>query len=156
MTTYITYGIVLLIVIFVLYRRVSGMSKPVKGNGIRLLIPVPIFLALLLLVFNQLTHINILLICAAILLGVILSLPLIYTTNFERRPDGLIYPVRNKQFFIAIIALVVIRIALRSYLMTLGANTEGVLFLILAVAYITPWRIASYIKYRRVNQEIVE
>ncbi|MCP3774952.1 cytochrome c biogenesis protein CcdC [Paenibacillus sp. MZ04-78.2] len=47
------------------------------------------------------------------------------------------------------VGLIVIRLALLSYLSGLDPAELGMLFFLIAVAYIVPWRIVSFVKYRK-------
>lgn len=58
-------------------------------------------------------------------------------------------------FLITFIALVVLRYGSRKYIVDLDQQTIGLLFYVVAVSYIIPWRIACYIKFRKVWRGIV-
>lgn len=77
-------------------------------------------------------------------------MPLIVLTNYERRDDGNIYTKKNVAFLITFIALVVLRYGSRRFIVDLDQQTVGLLFYVVAVSYIIPWRIACYIKFRKV------
>ncbi len=53
-------------------------------------------------------------------------------------------------FLITFIALVVLRYGSRQYIAGLDQQTIGLLFYVVAVSYIIPWRIACFIKFRKV------
>ena len=62
--------------------------------------------------------------------------------------------IRKKcDFLITFIALVVLRYSSRKYIVDLDQQTIGLLFYVVAVSYIFPWRIACYIKFRKVCRE---
>ncbi|MGR6006751.1 CcdC protein domain-containing protein [Bacillus paranthracis] len=50
-------------------------------------------------------------------------------------------------------ALVVLRYGSRQFIVDLDQQTVGLLFYVVAVSYIIPWRIACYIKFRKVWRE---
>lgn len=85
----------------------------------------------------------------AALLGLVLSLPLIWTTNYEVRDDNQIYAKRNIGFVFAFIVVIAIRFVLRSYLSMIEPQTLAALFMLVAFSYILPWRIVSYLKFRK-------
>lgn len=85
-------------------------------------------------------------------LGIVLSLPLIWTTNYELREDNQIYAKKNMGFIAAFLVVVAIRFALRSYLDDIDPQTLGALFMLVAFTYVLPWRIVSFIKFRKVAQ----
>lgn len=144
------YSIVIIIAALVLWRRIRAMYHPIKGNGTRLLLPI-LFLALpsLYTILNPNVHAaNWEWICAAIF-GLLLSIPLIWTTNYELRYDQQIYTVRNRNFIITFLIIFIIRLLLRDYLTWRGPETEVALFMTVALGYILPWRIISFIKFRQ-------
>ena len=64
--------------------------------------------------------------------------------------------IRKKcSFLITFIALVVLRYGSRRFIVDLDQQTVGLLFYVVAVSYIIPWRIACYIKFRKVWRGIV-
>lgn len=98
-------------------------------------------------------HLAILEVIIAAFIGVLFAVPLIVLTNYERRDDGNIYTKKSAAFLITFIALVVLRYGSRQYIVDLDQQTIGLLFYVVAVSYIIPWRIASYIKFRKVWRE---
>lgn len=86
-------------------------------------------------------------------IGILFAVPLIILTNYERRDDGNIYTKKSTAFLITFIALVVLRYGSRQYIVDLDPQTIGLLFYVVAVSYIIPWRIACYIKFRKVWRE---
>lgn len=98
-------------------------------------------------------HPAILQVVIAVFIGVLFSVPLIVLTNYERRDDGNIYTKKSAVFLITFIALVVLRYGSRQFIVDLDQQTVGLLFYVVAVSYIIPWRIACYIKFRKVWRE---
>ncbi|TLS36017.1 CcdC family protein [Pseudalkalibacillus caeni] len=146
------YGIMILVVGLVLWRRTRAMYRPIQGSGIKILIPV-LFLLPAISMFSELPlQLNLWEIGAASLTGIVLSIPLVLTSNFEIREDGKIYAQKNKTFVIALIAIVAIRIVARQYFSALDPASVAVLFVTVAFSYIVPWRIASFLKFRKVKQ----
>ncbi|MBB6634833.1 CcdC protein domain-containing protein [Cohnella thailandensis] len=152
MNSYNFYVIVILIAALILWRRTRSMYRPIKGNGIRLLVPA--FLLLLACVPVLSTpgiHAAGWEWVCAFAFGAVLSIPLIWTTRYERRSDQQIYATRNKGFFIAFLIVFAVRFLLRENLNSLGQETEMALFLTIALGYALPWRVASFLKYRKLN-----
>ncbi|TDM07039.1 CcdC family protein [Macrococcus lamae] len=90
----------------------------------------------------------------AVLVGMFFSLFLIFTSNFQVL-DGQIYMKRSKLFPVILISLLVIRSVLKFYLSsTIHPGELAGMFFLLAFSMIVPWRIAMYIKYRKLNESI--
>ncbi|MCW1239661.1 MULTISPECIES: CcdC family protein [Bacillus] len=142
----------LCIALLIFWRRYRSMYKPIKGTGIRILWPL-LFLTPGVLWFFGPVHPAILQVTIAASIGGIFAIPLIFLTNYERREDGNIYTKKSVAFLITFIALVVLRYGSRQYIVDLDQQTIGLLFYVVAVSYIIPWRIACYIKFRKVWRE---
>lgn len=86
----------------------------------------------------------------ALIVGLIFSVFLIKTSNFEKR-DGEVYLSRSKAFFIVVFALLAIRTIMKAFLGD-GVNifATGGLFYLIAWGMIVPWRIAMYQKYKQI------
>ncbi|WP_397539055.1 CcdC protein domain-containing protein [Rummeliibacillus pycnus] len=151
------YVIVIIVAVLVLWRRTRAMYRPVKGNGTRLLLPILFLLVPCMpIILNPKANVDGWeLICAAIF-GFLLSIPLIWTTNYEFRSDQHIYAVRNKSFMITFLMIFIIRFLLRDYLKWLGPDAEAALFITVALGYILPWRIISFIKFRQLYKSRIQ
>ncbi|PKG22666.1 CcdC protein domain-containing protein [Niallia nealsonii] len=151
------YLIVILIAGLVLWRRTRAMYRPIKGSGIRILLPI-LFLLLpsVPLISNPKVHATVLEWVCALILGILLSIPLIRTTNYELRSDQHIYAVKNKSFIISFLIVLIIRFLLRDYLKWVDAETKAALFIIVALGYILPWRIISFIKFRQLYKNQIQ
>ena len=132
------------IALLIFWRRYRSMHKPIKGSGKRILWPL-LFLTPGVVWFFGPVH--------PAFIGVLFSMPLIVLTNYERRDDGNIYTKKSAVFLITFIALVVLRYGSRQFIVDLDQQTVGLLFYVVAVSYIIPWRIACYIKFRKVWRE---
>ncbi|MEV5026729.1 CcdC family protein [Paenibacillus sp. LPE1-1-1.1] len=144
------YVMIVFIAALVLWRRTRSMYRPIRGNGIRLLVPLLFLLPGLSLIFNSNVHEPAWTFGAAFGLGILFSIPLIWTTNYEVREDNLIYAKKNWGFFAAFIGIVLLRFALRQELSDIDPQGKTALFLLVAFGYIIPWRAVSFIKFRRV------
>ncbi|MGO4374203.1 CcdC family protein [Paenibacillus sp. 2TAB19] len=149
MNTNEMYIMVLAIAALVLWRRTRSFYKPVRG-GKRLLLPMLFMLPGITLFMNADVHAPMYDWLIAVVLGVAMSLPLIWTTNYEVRDDNQIYAKKNMGFIFAFLAILVIRFALRGYLDIVNPSTLGALFMLVAFSYVLPWRVVSYMKYRKV------
>lgn len=90
----------------------------------------------------------------AITLGLIFSIFLIKTSKFEIKNNE-IYLKRSKAFVFILIGLLVIRIAMKSILSTtIDYGALSGMFWILAFGMIVPWRIAMFLSYRKLSNEL--
>ena len=92
----------------------------------------------------------------ALFVGILFSLILIKTTNFERK-DGDIYMKRSKAFLFILFGLLIVRLIGKLVLSsTIDVGELGGMFWILAFGMIVPWRIGMLIKYKKIkeNKEI--
>lgn len=141
---------ILMVVLIVMYIRMRKLKKPIKGSGLRLIWPLLFFLPVTMMFFNPELNLTTWEVVGAVGLGLVFSVPLIYTTDYERREDGLIYAKPNKAFLYALVGLVIVRFALRNYLSDIDPQTLGALFVLVALSYVIPWRVVSYRKFRKV------
>ena len=142
----------LCVALLIFWRRYRSMYKPIKGTGKRILWPL-LFLTPGILLFFGTVHPAIVQVTIAASIGVIFAIPLIFLTNYERREDGNIYTKKSAAFLITFIGIVILRYGSRQYIVDLDQQTIGLLFYVVAVSYIIPWRIACYIKFRKVWRE---
>lgn len=143
------YLIMLAVAALVLLRAVRNMHRPVKGNGFRIILPLFFILPGLEYILQPAAQAPDWMILSAVALGAVLSLPLILTTGYEVRADGKVYAKMSYWFVVAFLGMLAVRFGLRAELHTLDPQVKTSLFMIVAFCYIIPWRIASYIKYRR-------
>lgn len=89
-------------------------------------------------------------------MGIAMSLPLIFTTRYERRTDGQIYSKQSRWFIVSVLGLIIIRV-LGDLLLRRYVNSEIFAFLtyVLVLAYFVPWRLACLMKYRRIASQSV-
>lgn len=147
------YMWVILVGALIIWRRSRSMVKPIKGKGLRILLPlVFISFPVILIMGSPHVHVSFLQEAEAIGLGLLLAIPLIWTTNYEIREDQQIYTVKSRTFFVSFILVLLIRLALRDYLHWMTPEIKAALFLLLALGYILPWRVISYMKFRQLYQ----
>ncbi|WP_088840422.1 CcdC family protein [Listeria sp. ILCC797] len=90
----------------------------------------------------------------AILMGLVFSVILIWTTKFEIKKD-FVFIKRTKAFPVILMSLLLIRILIK-YLIS-GSLEVGELsgmFWIMAFAMIVPWRVAMYFQYKNVAKNL--
>jgi membrane protein CcdC involved in cytochrome C biogenesis len=139
---------------FVIWRRTRSTYRPMNGTGKHLLVPIFFLLPfMIILVLNPNVHAYLWEWVAALGLGALLSIPLIWTTNYELREDRHIYAKKNTGFIVAFIAIVMIRLFMRDYMGNVEQETQMALFMVVAVGYIVPWRIVSYKKFRELHRQ---
>jgi membrane protein CcdC involved in cytochrome C biogenesis len=149
------YGIVAVIVGLVFWRRTRAMVRPIQGSGIKIVLPI-LYLLPLVSLFSQIPlQVKIWEIGVAALIGVLLAVPLVLTTNYEVRQDGKIYAQKNISFFVALIGVVAIRFLLKQFIADMDPASLGFLFFTVAISYVIPWRIVSFVKFRKVKQSQV-
>jgi membrane protein CcdC involved in cytochrome C biogenesis len=143
------YVMIIAIAALVLWRRTRSMYRPIRGSGIRLLIPLLFMLPGVTLLLNPNVNEPAWAFGAAFALGIMFSIPLIWTTNYEVRADNLIYAQKNWGFIAVFLGIVIIRFALRQELSDIDPKGIMALFMMVAFGYIIPWRVVSFIKFRR-------
>ncbi|WP_026573909.1 cytochrome c biogenesis protein CcdC [Bacillus sp. UNC438CL73TsuS30] len=146
------YGIMVVIMGLVFWSRTRAMVRPIQGSGIRILLPVLYILPGFYALSSLPLQLKISEMAVASFIGLLLAVPLMLTTNYEIRQDGKIYAQKNKTFFIALVAVVAIRIILRQFISGLDPASLTMLFLTVAFSYIVPWRMVSFVKYRKAKQ----
>lgn len=90
----------------------------------------------------------------ALTVGVVFSIFLIKTSNFEIRNDR-IYLIPSKAFIFILVGLLIVRLVLKIALggtITLG-ETSGMFFL-LAFGMLGSWRLAMLYKYKQLEKEL--
>ncbi|SFJ85725.1 Membrane protein CcdC involved in cytochrome C biogenesis [Paenibacillus sp. UNC496MF] len=163
-STFIGYGIAAVVIVLVIWLRSRGKRRPVRNNGIGMLMPVFVLLAAFGFGINALTQIPDHpfhmpaaweLLCA-LLVGCGLGSIMLYHTGYEKLADGLVYAKPNKNFKYVLIAIVVIRIALSEYFKGLDYTEFTLLTMVLAFAYVSVWRIGSFVKFRQARLTAAE
>lgn len=136
--------------IFIMFMRIKGQKKPVNAKKI-LIPPVAMSSGALMFIFEQF-RITPLEIVEAVIAGLLFSTVLIATSKFEIR-DNDIYMKRSKMFFIIIVSLLIIRTVWKSALSnSFNPGELAGMFWTLAFAMLVPWRIAMYIKFKKIQK----
>lgn len=90
----------------------------------------------------------------AILVGLFFSLFLIFTSNFEVKGSE-IYMKRSKLFPVILISLLIIRSVGKFFLSdSIDPGQLASMFFLLAFSMIVPWRIAMYVKYKKLKDRM--
>ncbi|ASS91312.1 MULTISPECIES: CcdC family protein [Aeribacillus] len=138
--------------IVVIMIRTKAAKKPATAK--KIILP-PIFMSTgaLMYLFPQfrITPMEIL---EALTVGLIFSIFLIKTSTFEVRGEE-IYLKRSKAFVYILIGLLVVRILLKSYLSaSIDVGELSGMFWLLAFGMIVPWRIAMFISYKKLKNQL--
>lgn len=89
----------------------------------------------------------------ALVVGILFSIILIKTTNFQYR-NGDIYMKRSKAFLFILFGLLILRLVWKLMLSnTVDVGELGGMFWILAFGMIVPWRIGMLVKFNLLKQE---
>ncbi|WP_342476159.1 cytochrome c biogenesis protein CcdC [Weizmannia sp. FSL K6-0777] len=150
----ISFIVAILMGSLVIFVRLKGQNKPVSTK--KILLP-PVFMstgALMFVVpYFRVTPVEVL---EAFVVGMFFSIFLIKTSRFEVR-DGNVYLKRSKAFPFILIGLLLIRLLMKVVLSSsIQIGQLSGMFFLLAFGMILPWRVAMYIQYRRLMQELDE
>jgi len=132
--------------------RMRASKKPASAR--KIILP-PLFMSTGALMFlHPMFRVTPLEFLEAITLGFFFSIFLIKTSNFEVKEDK-IYLKRSKAFAFILIGLLLIRIALKFYLSnSIDVGELSGMFWILAFGMIVPWRIAMYLSFRKLENQL--
>ncbi|KIY21470.1 MULTISPECIES: CcdC family protein [Mesobacillus] len=138
--------------IFVTAVRVKAAKKPASAK--KIILP-PIFMSTGALMFIfPMFRVHFLQILEAITVGMLFSILLIKTSQFEVRGRE-IFLKRSKAFIFILIGLLVVRVIAKLVLSsTIDVGELSGMFWILAFAMIVPWRIAMYRQFKKLHNEL--
>ena len=138
----------------VFFIRMKAAKKPT--NAKKIILP-PVFMSTGALMFlHPMFRVTALELIEAVMIGALFSILLIKTSSFEVRNND-IYLQRSKAFVFIFVSLIVLRLALKTYLSrTIEYGELAGMFWILAFSMIVPWRIAMYASYRLLQRKISE
>lgn len=138
--------------ILAIFVRSKSAKRPVSVKKI-ILPPVFMSTGALMFIFEEF-RVAPMQIVEAILVGMLFSIILIRTTNFEIR-DSAIYLIRSKAFPFILFGLLFVRLIGKLILSnSIDVGELGGMFWILAFGMIVPWRIAMLVKYNHLNRQI--
>ena len=151
---YFTLIIPVLMAVAVLFIRMKAAKKPV--NRKKIILP-PLFMSTGALMFlHPYFRVTPIEIAEALGVGILFSILLIKTTQFEIR-DNEIYMKRSKAFAFILIGLLIARIILKLIVTsTVDIGETGVMFWILAFGMIVPWRIAMLFQYKKLEKQLLD
>ncbi|WP_248928825.1 CcdC family protein [Paenibacillus hamazuiensis] len=150
--TAVTFGAIGM-AIMAMFLRLRAGGRPVTVRKI-VIPPLGMSTGFLMFAFPM-THIPWLWALLAFAAGAcVFAVPLIMTTRFQVT-DGQVYVQQSKQFMVILLGLLVLRLALHSYIEEyISIAQTGAVFFILAFGMILPWRAAMLIRYRRLLRSI--
>ncbi|MCI2802530.1 CcdC family protein [Staphylococcus pettenkoferi] len=140
--------------IAVIIIRMKAQKFPV--NEKKIILP-PFFMAtgalMYVVPYFRLTGMEIL---ESIILGVIFSSVLIWTSKFEVQGSE-IYMKRSKAFPIILISLLVIRTVIKIFVSnTIDPGQLAGMFFLLAFSMIVPWRLAMLYRFKKLQKQIIQ
>lgn len=138
--------------ILAMFIRMKAAKKPATAK--KIILP-PIFMSTgaLMFIFPYF-RVTPLEIAEAVIVGLLFSILLIKTSKFEIR-DKDIYLKRSKAFLYILVGLLVVRMAGKLILSSsIDYGQLSGMFWILAFGMIVPWRIAMYINFKKLQQEL--
>ncbi|MCL6489434.1 MAG: cytochrome c biogenesis protein CcdC [Alicyclobacillus mali] len=151
-TTLIATVVAVVFAITVIFVRLRASKRPTNARKI-LIPPLAMSTGFLMYVF-PFTREPILYAIAAFLVGCMFSYPLIATSHFYVGEDG-VYLKRSRAFIYILLGLLVVRIVLHSVVERyVDVYQTGSLFFCLAFGMLVPWRIAMFVRYKRLMREM--
>lgn len=152
---YLVFSIVVafLMGIGVIFVRMKAQEYPV--NEKKIILP-PFFMAtgalMYVVPYFRLTGIEII---ECIILGVLFSTVLIWTSKFETQGSE-IYMKRSKAFPIILISLLLIRTIIKIFVSNqIDPGEIAGMFFLLAFCMIVPWRLAMLYKYKKIKRTLI-
>lgn len=138
--------------IFATFIRMKAAKKPATAK--KIILP-PIFMSTGALMFVlPMFRVPFLQMIEAFSVGILFSILLIKTTAFEIREND-IFIKRSKAFLFILLGLLVIRVIAKLILSrSVDVGELGGMFWILAFGMIVPWRIAMYLQFQKLKDEL--
>lgn len=151
---YISSAFAVLMAIFVLFVRMKAAKRPVSSK--KIILP-PIFMSTGALMFVfPFFRVTVTELLEALTVGLLFSILLIKTSNFEVR-DNQIYLKRSRAFAFILIGLLIIRIVAKLILSaSIDVGQLSGMFFLLAFGMIVPWRVAMFLQYRKLKSEFID
>ncbi|WP_075980821.1 CcdC family protein [Bacillus massilinigeriensis] len=139
--------------VFVMFIRMKASKKPASAK--KIILP-PIFMSTgASMFFVPAFRVTGMELIEAVVVGMLFSILLIKTSNFEIVEDQ-IFLKRSRAFIFILVGLLVVRIAGKLVLSTsIDVGQLSGMFFILAFSMIVPWRVAMYINYRKLYQNLM-
>ncbi|TXK81482.1 CcdC protein domain-containing protein [Paenibacillus sp. N3.4] len=149
MNATVSLAISILIFVLILRGQLRGMQTPIKKSGIPLLLPILYISTSLLQLMDPNLRVQGQQVFLALFIGLVISIPLILTTNFEVRNNGSAFIKRNKVVFMILITVFALRFIFVSLVPTSDSSTLAFLCNLVTLSYIVIWRSVSFMKFRR-------
>lgn len=148
-----SFAIAALMGLAVIIIRMKAQKYPT--NAKKIILP-PIFMStgalMFVIPYFRLTGLEII---EAVAVGMFFSIFLIFTSNFEVKGKD-IFMKRSKLFPVILISLLVIRSLAKLFLSsTIDPGQLAGMFFLLAFSMIVPWRIAMYMKYKKLKKRVI-
>ncbi|MBU8877941.1 cytochrome c biogenesis protein CcdC [Bacillus sp. FJAT-29790] len=138
--------------VFAMFIRMKAAKQPATAK--KIILP-PVFMSTGALMFLfPIFRVTPLEIVEAAAVGMIFSILLIKTSSFEIR-DNQIYLKRSKAFLFILLGLLIVRVIAKLVLSSyIDIGQLGGMFWILAFGMIVPWRIAMFMDFRKLQQQL--
>ncbi|MGO4544957.1 CcdC protein domain-containing protein [Paenibacillus sp. 2TAB23] len=149
-----SFSISLAIFILIVLGLSRGMRKPIHKSGIRLLLPIAYISMSMFQLLDPTIQVSPKQLWISILIGLIISIPLIATTNFVKRENGETFIQRSRLIFALLAGVFIVRIIMISQIHSIDQSTLSFLTSMVMVCYITVWRTASFVKFRQLVKSI--
>ncbi|MFC4356223.1 CcdC family protein [Chryseomicrobium palamuruense] len=151
----VTFSLVSAVVMGTLLTILRSKAAKRPASTKKILLP-PLFMStgalMFMFPFFRVPWINVL---EAIAVGMLFSILLIKTSNFEHRA-GDIYLKPSKAFLFILVGLLIVRILLKLLLSSeIHVGELSGMFWLLAFGMIVPWRLMMYKKYKDIQKETV-
>ncbi|WP_407675649.1 CcdC family protein [Peribacillus glennii] len=147
---YLSSAFAILMAIFALFIRMKAAKRPV--NAKKIILP-PVFMSTGALMFLfPVFRVTAMEVLEAVTVGLLFSMLLIKTSNFEVK-DNEIFLKRSKAFAFILIGLLIVRIVAKLILSaSIDLGELSGMFFLLAFAMIVPWRVSMLLQYRKLKQ----
>ena len=135
----------------VIFIRLKAAKKPTSVKKI-IMPPLGMATGFLMFIF-PIVRIPISYAIVAFLVGCLFSIPLILTSHMDLR-EAQIYLKRSPAFILVLVALLILRLALHSYIAKfITLPQTGAIFFLLAFGMLLPWRIVMYMRFKSFQEK---
>ncbi|WP_018759135.1 CcdC protein domain-containing protein [Paenibacillus terrigena] len=145
----------MIIFFFILRGLQRGMNSPIAKSGLPLVLPILYISTSMLQLLDPNLHIQSEQLLIAALAGMVLSIPLILTTNFEVREAGNTFIKCNKLMFLLLITIFALRFIAIATVKGMDPGTLSFLLNFMTFSYIVCWRVACFVKFHNVRSKSI-
>ncbi len=143
--------VIVVVALLIILIRMKAAKRPTSAKKI-LIPPLSMSTGFLMFLF-PIMRIRLLYALAALLVGLVFSIPLITSSKMFRGDDHHVYLKRSPTFAAVLLSLLVVRVLLHSYIeQWITVPQTGAVFFILAFGMLLPWRIAMLLTYRKLTR----